>query len=99
MLLSCLSRSTNLPSAIIARCGYVWLPIGRPSGFADAVPALARTNPAAAAPAAVFPKNSRLVIGSIVIAPDRRFLSLNSGRRLFLGRGGRCRRLARERER
>src|SRR5580765_6184228 len=68
MLLSCLSRSTNFPSAIIARCGYVWLPIGRPSGFADAVPALASMNPAAAAPVAVFPKNSLLVIRSIGVS-------------------------------
>src|SRR4029453_3725513 len=70
MLLSCLSRSTSLPSAIIARCGYVWLPIGRPSGFAGAAPPPAGMNPAAVAPAAVFPKNSRLVIASIVTSPD-----------------------------
>src|SRR5215203_7302788 len=62
MLFSCFSKSTNLPSSIMARWGYVWLPIGRPSGLADAVSAPASTNPAAVAPAAVVSRNSRLVI-------------------------------------
>src|SRR4029453_3504370 len=73
MLLSCLSRSTSLPSAIIARGGYVWLPIGRPSGFADAVPALASMNPAAGAPAPVFPKNPPLLLPSPPPPPARGF--------------------------
>src|SRR5262245_50369183 len=62
MLLSCLSSSTNLPSAIIARCGYVWLPIGSPRGLADTALAAVSMNPAAVAPAAVLLRNCRLVI-------------------------------------
>src|SRR6185436_11843329 len=107
MLLSCLRRSTNLPSAIIARCGYVWLPIGRPSGFADAVLVAVSMNPAAVAPAAVRPRNSRLVIrstSSLLLQSRRKggwHLSRKGASHLssFLRSGSRRRSLARERKR
>src|SRR5689334_13195734 len=66
MSLSVCSNPAKLPSLIICRCGYVWLPIGIPRGFASssAPPAAARM-PATAASVAVFLKNSRLEIAAM----------------------------------
>src|SRR3954466_11345642 len=50
-----------------ARCGHVWLPIGRPSGLAASLIAPDATNPATAACAPPSLKNSRLLIGAISV--------------------------------
>src|SRR5262245_57047729 len=57
---SVFSRPAKLPSRIMARCGYVWLPIGSPSGAALSREAPAARNPATAIVSPALVKNSRL---------------------------------------
>src|SRR6188474_932741 len=59
------SNPAKSPLTMRSRCGYVWLPIGRPSGLAEALVAPAARNAASAASVAVFLKNSRLFIALI----------------------------------
>src|SRR5215213_7500644 len=62
------SSAANSPDWILVRCGYVWLPIGSPSGFARSAATFAARKPATATSAAVFLKNSRLVMAAISIS-------------------------------
>src|SRR5919107_503636 len=62
------SSAANSPDWILARCGYVWLPIGSPSGFARSAGTFAARKPATATSVAVFLKNSLLVIAAIKIS-------------------------------
>ena len=64
MSASCFNRAGK-SCLIIARCGQVWLPMGSPSGLARKSVAHAARNPATAASAAVFRKNSRLDIAGM----------------------------------
>src|SRR5579863_5885526 len=52
-------------SAIMARTGHVWQPMGRPRGFAPSSSVPAESAPATAAPVADFLKNSLLEIADI----------------------------------
>jgi hypothetical protein len=69
-------------SLSIERSGQTWLPIGRPSGFAASLAALAASNPAEPAPIAALFMNSRLDIAVISIDPfimfPPRTLTINS---------------------
>src|SRR3954469_10852063 len=63
-----LSSPAKSPDSMRARCGYVWLPIGRPSGFARSFVPVAPRKPATATLAAVVWKNSRRVMTAIVLS-------------------------------
>src|SRR5581483_8639225 len=74
--MSFISCATS-PALMRAACGYVWLPIGMPSGFALSFATCDASTPIAMALAPLFLKKSRLEMTSIVLLPRR-----NNERRL-----------------